>query len=125
VSVSVCLAVCVCAWIGGCQFDCCILRECLFGLDVRVGFFVVVCLGNWLWCALVVVVCYGCCMCCLGFSWVIEVCGEFVLWCVVFCVALCVCFVCEFCILVDCWCWFAMMLFVGCALPVFLLFDVL
>jgi len=26
----------------------------------------------------------------------IEVCGEFVLWCVVFCVALYVCFVCEF-----------------------------
>jgi len=66
-----------------CQCDCCILRVCLCGLDVRVGFFVGVFSGNWLWCALVVVVCCVCCMCCLGFSWVIEVCGEFVLWCVV------------------------------------------
>jgi len=94
------------------------------GFDVRVGRFVVVCAGNWLWCALVVVVCCVCCMCCLGFSWVIEVCWEFVLWCVVCGVALCVCFVCEFCILVDCWCWFAMMLCRLCFAS-FLLFDVL
>jgi len=66
------------------------------GFDVRVGLFVVVCVANWLLCALVVVVCCVCCMCCLGFRWMIEVCGEFVLWCEVFFVALSVCFVCEF-----------------------------
>jgi len=122
---AVCVCVCVCALIGGCQCDCCILRVFFVRVDVRVGFFVGVCSGNLLLCALVVVVCCVCCMCCLGFRWVIKECGEFVLWCVVFCVGLCVCFVCLFCILVGCWCWFAMVLCVGWALPVFLLFDVL
>jgi len=62
------------------------------------GFFVGVCSGNWLLCALVVFVCCVCCMCCLGFSWVIEV-----RWVCVLCCALLrfVWFFCEFCILLD------------------------
>jgi len=36
-----CVCVCGCVWIGGCQCVCCILGMCLCGLDVRVGFFLV------------------------------------------------------------------------------------
>jgi len=33
------VSVCGCVWSGGCPGDCCIWAVCLWGLDVRVGFF--------------------------------------------------------------------------------------
>jgi len=59
--VCVCVRVCVCAWIGGCQCDCCILRVCLWGIDVRAGFFCGLFCGG----LVVVCVCCGCMLCLL------------------------------------------------------------
>jgi len=117
-----CECVCVCVYLCMCVCMDWRLSVCLlYLLSLCAGwmsvwdFFVVFCAGNWLWCAFVVVVCCVCCICCLGFCWVIEVCLLF------FCGVRC-CGVCVLCVsfyFVDCWCWFAMMFCVGCALRAF------